>query len=382
MANRVAIVGIGQTYHQGKRPDVNLVEMINEAVRAALDDAGLTLKDIDTVLSGSMELFEGHYSPDMWAVEGLGAFMKEGMFLSCGGTTGASVTSAAFFHVASGHCDTALAVCWQKHHEGDARAGLRSAPYWYRELMTGPIGNFARRAQLYMASSGAQEEHGALMRVKADQGAMKNPYAHLRLGLTVEDVMKSRLLVYPLRLLHMCPDSSGACALVVASAERARKITPKPVWVEDWEVAHGGGIGYYWENPERSYLEPLSRRIYKANGILNPAKEIDVFELYTPSAWSEFNWIEEAGLCRKGEAWKLLEKGTFGLDGEIPTNPSGSVVCTNPIGASPVLRIAEAALQVRGDAGEHQVSRPVERAMATAYGGAGEQVITLLRKSL
>ena len=91
MPQRIAIVGIGQTYHKSKRPDVSDVEMMNEAVRAALEDAQLTIKDIDTVVMANMDLFEGHYLVDMWAAEGIGSYLKPGMKVQTGGTTGGTV---------------------------------------------------------------------------------------------------------------------------------------------------------------------------------------------------------------------------------------------------------------------------------------------------
>ncbi|MFQ5925698.1 MAG: hypothetical protein ACE5IE_06860 [Dehalococcoidia bacterium] len=92
--------------------------------------------------------------------------------------------------------------------------------------------------------------------------------------------------------------------------------------------------------------------------------------------------MEDFMLCEKGEAWKLLEKGVWDLEGEFPVNPSGGVVCTNPIGATAMIRVAEAALQIRGDAGEHQVTREVKRAIASSWGGASWSILFLLTKSL
>jgi acetyl-CoA C-acetyltransferase len=111
-------------------------------------------------------------------------------------------------------------------------------------------------------------------------------------------------------------------------------------------------------------------------------KDIQAFEIYEPCSPAELRWMEEVGVCEDWTAWKMIEQDKVGIDKEIPFNPSGGVTATNPIGATPVIRIIEAALQVRGDAGEHQVPHPVNRALATAYGGQGENVVFLLRKSL
>jgi acetyl-CoA C-acetyltransferase len=105
-------------------------------------------------------------------------------------------------------------------------------------------------------------------------------------------------------------------------------------------------------------------------------------EIYEPSNWEELNLYEHLHFCNKGESWKLIEKGITEIEGEFPVNPSGGVISTNPIGATPVIRVAEAALQIRGDAGEHQVTRDTKTAIATALGGPNWTVMFLLKRSL
>jgi len=383
MAKRGAIVGVGQTYHRSRRPDVNQVEMINEAVRAALEDAQLSIKDIDCVLFGNMELAEGSYYMDLWATEGTGAYLKEGCKIYTGGTTGGTVTTAAAHHVASGLFDTVLAVTYEKQDEtpaGMGALGLVADNLWART--SGAIGWFARTGREYMRETGCQEEHAAMTRLKADQCACKNPHAHLRLNLTLQDVLNSKMLLYPLRLLYMCPTSCGACALVLASEERAPRITSKPVWVKDWEVVHYEWVGYasYFTSRKPS-MEVAATRIYQRNGITDVRRDIQMAEIYEPSTWAELQFAEWFHFCDKGEAWQMAEKGDTGLEGWFPINPSGGVVCTNPIGCTAMVRAAEAALQIRGDAGEHQVTRDVKRAVSTAFGGAFWTEMILLQRT-
>jgi len=384
MARRrnVAIVGIGQTHHRQRRPDVNQVELVNEAVRAALEDAGLRMGQIEAVLIGNMELFEGNYLVDMWQVDGSGAYLKSGMKITSGGTTGATVAVAADHYVASGLFDTVLAIGYEKQEEGDTNAGLNAVadPLWGRTMASGAIGYFAFMGANYMQQYGATEEQAAKVRVKAARNALKNPYAHLKLSLTVQDVLNSRLLAYPIKLLDMCPTSNGACALILASEERAKRITDKPVWIMDTVTCHNEGyFGAVREGP--SSLETAARKLYQRNGIAHPRKELDLIELYEPSTWAELIWYEYLFLCERGEGGKLIEQGATDLEGDIPVNPSGGVLSTNPIGATAMIRIAEAALQLRGDAGERQVAK-AERALATAFGGSFWTVLTLLQKKL
>jgi acetyl-CoA C-acetyltransferase len=389
MADRVAIVGIGQTYHKAKRPDVNQQEMVNEAVRAALADAQLSVKDIGAVFVGNMETFEGIYQPDLLMSSESGAFMKPGLKIATGGTSGASVVEEGFYFVASGLFDVALVIGFEKQDAGDTTAAITAAvtPVWGKGIAVGAIGEFAKQALTYMEVSGAKEAHAAMVRLKADRGACRNRYAHLKLGLKdIDEILKSGYLVWPLRLYDFCPQSCGACVLVLASEHRAKKITKKPVWIADIAVVHqepfrAGSFGDPTGLEEYSQ-DIAAERLYKRNGITNPIKDICMAEIYEPSNWQEMMHYEHYHFCEKNEGWKMVEKGTTEMEGAFPVNPSGGVLATNPIGATPTIRIAEAALQIRGDAEEHQVTRDVHTAVATALGGPNWTVMTLLKRSL
>ena len=394
MSQRVAIVGCGQTYHKARRPDVNETELVNEAVRTALEDAQISLRDIDSVFTANMDGFEGVNLSDCWMCDGSGAYMKPGLKATTGGTTGASIFFVGVDYVASGLYDTALVIGYQKHDEGNVTAGLLGGQEqaWVKGMMQGAIGIFANIAQGYMMESGAREEHAAMLRLKADRNALRNPYAQLRLNLeNVEQVLQSPYLIPPLRLLDMCPNSSGAAAVVLASEDRAKRISGKPVWVADTVSQHMGyspistslmGFGAPGEKRLESTHTVCARKLYRNHGITNPRKQIDVFEMYEPSIWGEMKWYEDFLFCEKGEGWKLVEQGVTEIDGELPVNPSGGVVSTNPIGATALLRVLEAALQVRGDAGEHQVPRDVKTAIATGWGGINWTTMVLLSSTL
>lgn len=385
MAERIAIVGVGQTHHKSKRLDVTTAEMCAEAVERCLEDAQMTMKDIDNIVMGSFEVADGYYSPDKWIIPELGAVGKSGLEMQNVGTTGGVVAATGFNIAATGLFDAVLCLAWQKMDEAAGafgRGGGGTNEYWTGQFPMSPITNFARRAYAYMDRSGCTEEHFAMVRVKQDQCAMKNEHAQLRLGLTLEKVMNDALLAWPIRRLHMCPTTAGAAACIVCPEEKAKKVTNKPVWVEDWFTCHQGGSLTMAEDPTSSTLAYASHLVYKRNGITNPPKDIQAWEVYEPASPAELRWIEEVGLCEDYTAWKLFEQNKVGIDKEIPFNPSGGVTATNPIGATPVVRLVEAALQVRGDAGEHQIPGTINRALATGYGGQGENVIMLLRKTL
>ena len=181
--------------------------------------------------------------------------------------------------------------------------------------------------------------------------------------------MNSRMIEWPLRLLECCPRSDGACVVIFASEEKAKKLCPHPAWI--WGEA--SILDSYWwgERPDLADWDILSlagRRLYKMAGIENPLKEIDVAELYAPFTSQILLELEALGFCGKGEAGPLIEKGVFKMGGEMAVTPSGGVLCTNPIGATGLVRLTEAVLQVTGKADKRQVPG-AEVALAHAWGG-------------
>ncbi len=384
---RVAIVGVGRTYHRTKRPDVNIPELSYEAAKAALDDANLEFKDIDAIVMGNMEFFENRSMTEMWQMDHIGGYLKSGVHVATGGTVGATVASTAFEYAASGLFNTVLAVGFEKQSEADSRAAIRLTgdPCDGRSLMRAAVGILAMFAFDYMQRTGCKEEHAAMVRLRADKNACRNPWAHLKLGLqSIDQIIASPYMLTPLRYLDMCPTSEGAAAIIVAPEEKARKIAKKPVWVVDWESAHNSGLQTKFGAPlvSTASLAEAVGRLFKRNGITNPRKQISVAELYTPSTYGELLWIESYGLCGEGEAWKLEEKGEFNMEGPFPVNPSGGVLATNAIASTGVLRPLEAALQLREDAGEHQITRKPHLALSTGWGGLSWTVAHLLSNRL
>jgi acetyl-CoA C-acetyltransferase len=387
MKRNVAIIGGGQTYHAARRHDVNQPEMVNEAVRAALEDARMSIDEIDAVLVGNMEFFEGHHMTDCWIADSIGCFGKPGLKITTGGTVGATIVAAGMHHVASGLFDKVLCIGFEKQEEGDTNAILSGVahPLYGRSMAGAAVGYFAMMGTSYMATWGAKEEHSAMVAVKARQNARKNEYAHLKLDISIEDVLNSRMLAYPIRILDMCPASNGACAMILADEQTAKARHKKPVWIRAMDTAHNEQFELDWRDvttKRQIFSRACAARIYKKLGVRDPAVYFDVFEIYEPATWAELVWYEDLGLCKPGEGFRLIEEGKTEIDGPIPVNPSGGVLSTNCIGASAMLRIWEGALQIRGDAGAHQVPREVHRVLATAYGGTNWTVLTALSKSL
>ncbi len=368
---RVAVVGTGQTRHARARDDVSQPELVREAAAAALEDAGIGPGEIDAVVLSNMELFEGRALPELWVGESAFAAGKPCLKVATGGTSGTSACIAGFHLAASGLFDVVLVVGFEKHSEGHTQTGMAlTDPFWDRAVASGAVGNFALSISQLQAERGVTEEQAALVAVKARRNAARNPHAHLQMAeLTVDEVLGSRMLAHPVRMLDMCPQSDGACAIVVAVEERARQLCARPAWVRAAVTRH-----------EQPYLGDVERRLltmrtlreaaraaYDAAEIREPLRELDVAEIYEPVSYAELAWYEALGFCEEGGAGRLIEDGVTAMDGELPVNPSGGVLSSNPVGASGVIRVAEAALQLHGRGGERQVEG-ASTALATGYG--------------
>jgi len=383
MARRVAIVGTGQTHHKSHRIDVNGKELINEAVTRALDDCELTIADIDAIIIGNMDHFESINYVDTWSIEGSGGYMKPIMKVTTGGTTGTSVAIAGYYHVASGIFDKVLCIGWEKNSESDTTTAIVtcSDPIWDRFSYSGAIPSLATEASAYMEQYGATQEDAAYVAVRERTHAQNNPYAQMyNRPITIEDVMNSAMLTYPIKLLDVCPRTDGACAVVFAAEGVAEKIAPQPAWIKSCSVRHTttwfGDVDY---NTGMLSLKRASREAFETAGIKSPVDEIDVAELYLPYSYAGLKWIEAIGFCGPGEGPRFIRDGNTNMGGKLPINPSGGVMSTNCIGATALLRTAEAAIQILGKGDKRQVP-DVTNAMATGFGGCWWSDVIILSK--
>lgn len=372
MKRPVAVVGVGQTQHGSRRADVNIAGLVREAIERALLDAGLEHKDIDAVVIGKApDMLEGVMQPEQFLIGAVGGYMKPVIRVHTAGSVGASTALTAVTHVASGLYDRVLTVAFEKQSEGNAMWALSPNMPFIAPLVAGAGGYFTPYIRAYIARSGAPPHIGPMIAANARDNATRNEYAHLREPMTVDDVMQSPMLWDPIRYLETCPSSDGAIALVVANEETARKGPRKPAWVK-------GGASYaeaMWV-PGRDQVDPAAgrtcvKKVYEQAGITDPWNQIDTAEIYVPFSWFEAMWLENLGFCDVGEGWKVVDRGEQKFGAHLPINPSGGVLCTNPIGASGMLRLGEAALQVMGRAGEHQVEG-AKTALGHAYGGGAQ----------
>ena len=367
-----AIIGIGQTHHRAKREDVSMAGLCREAIDRALTDANMTLDDIDAIVVGKApDLFEGVMMPELFLAEALGAAGKPLLRVHTAGSVGGSTAIVASSLVQAGVHKRVLTVAYEKQSESNAMWALSVPLPFNMPVHAGAGGYFAPHVRSYIRRSGAPTHVGAIVAAKDRNNALKNPFAHLHNeGTTVESVLASQMLWDPIRYDETCPSSDGACALVIVDEDTAAS-SSNPAWIHGTVMRSEATTA-----AERDQVNPQAGRdaaaaLWKQAGITNPLEEIDAAEIYVPFSWFEPMWLENLGFMPEGEGWKLTEAGETAMDGKLPVNCSGGVLSSNPIGASGMLRFGEAALQVRGAAGEHQVDG-ARRALGHAYGGGSQ----------
>ena len=375
MANLAAVVGIGQTSYTTKREDVSIAGLVREAAVNALEDADLTWNDIDAVILGKApDMFEGVIMPEVYLTDALGCNGKPMIRVHTAGSVGGSTALVAASHVQSGTFKRVLTVSFEKQSESNAMWALSNPQPFSTHLNAGAGGYFAPIIREYLRRSNAPYDAGIKVAVKDRLHGARNPLAHLQKpDITMQEVEESFMLWDPLRYLECCPSSDGACAMVIADEELAKKSPKPPAWIRG--VAMRSEPTMY---AGRNEVNPQAGRGcaadgYKQAGVSNPRKDFDCAEVYVPFSWYEPMWLENLGFAPEGEGWKLIMEGATSLDedGDIPWNCSGGVLSSNPIGASGMIRFAEVARQVRGDAGEHQVDG-AKLALGHAYGGGAQ----------
>jgi acetyl-CoA C-acetyltransferase len=369
MSERCAVVGVGQTHHQAARRDVTFAGMVREAAERALLDAEVDWREIDAFVVGKgPDFMEGVMSPELSLVDALSAAGKPLLRAYTSGDAGGVAADTGVNLIASGLFSRVLVVAYEKQSESSGPGStLQHLPFEARwQGGTGSL--FGAVCREYIHRSAAPRSTGDLAALKDRRNALLNPYAQIRRAdITLEQIAESRMLWDPIRLLHSSPSSDGAGAVVLCD-ERAAGRSPRPAWVQGCAVRTEPPV-----SPEHDSVDPRAGRdcaaaVYRQAGIADPSRELDVAELFVPYSWFEPIILENLGLAEPGTGWRLVEDGTTAIEGRFPVNPSGGLLGANPIGAAGLVRFAEAAMQVRGSAGPHQLDG-VRRALGHAAGG-------------
>jgi acetyl-CoA acetyltransferase len=371
VSREVAILGVGM-HPWGKwgRP---FTEYGVKAARAALDDAGLRLRDVELVVGGDTMRngYPGYVAGSTFA-QALGwtGVPVVSTYGAC--ATGAQAIDVARSHILAGFCEVALVVGADAAPKGffAPQAGERpDDPDWLRFRLLGatnPIyfGLYARRR---MDLYGASELDFARVKVKNSRHGYTNPYARYKKAFTIEEVLESPMVSDPLRLLMICATSDGGAALVLSSLEYAKRHTSDPVRIAAVSTVTPTYPDSVIDMPNFStdsaaatppaatpFKDSIARRAYEQAG-LGP-EDLDLAEVYDLSAALELDWYEHIGLCARGEAERLLRDGDTALGGRIPVNASGGLACFGEaVPAQAIAQVCELAWQIRGRAGDRQV---------------------------
>lgn len=371
---RVAIVGAGMTRFVRRAQETGK-ELAWEATSKALESCEMTLDDIDCVVVGTApEAFDGVHMKSEYLSDGCGAWRKPVMRGYVGGGTGVFAPLQGWYHIASGLFDTCLVVCEEKmsscqpHPQGAFLTIFDNMTE--RQLEPNLLWIFALEMNAYMSRYGLSKRDIALVSVKNKRNAALHPAALLGdPDITVDDVLASETLAWPVQRLDVSPVTDGAVALVLAAEPVARRTTDAPVWIE--------GVGWnldtaYWTNRDLSYptyVEEAARMAYEMAGITEPRKQIHIAEPYDPFDYKELHHLEGLMLFDKGKAPEATALGITQRDGDLPVCPSGGLMGVgNPIAAAGLMKVAELFWQLRGEAGERQVPGRPRRGVAQAWG--------------
>jgi acetyl-CoA acetyltransferase len=366
-----AIVGAADT-EVGVVPDKGPTQLCSQAILAALDDAGLTLSDVDGLITCNSMADPYMYHSEMMA-EYLQIFPGYTLSLGAGGGASFAALHHAASAIATGMANTvvvAMADCLRTGLSRDQAMAMQSSsghPQFERPYGPTVPAFYGLVARAYMDTYGATSEHLAAVAVSAREHACRHPFAQMREPITIDDVLNSRMIADPLRLLDCSLVSDGGCAVVLTSGERARDLRQQPVYLL------GAGEGHSYEHISAAHslvtsaAEDSGRRAFEMAG-LTP-RDIDVagiYDCFTPVVLIE---LEDLGFCKKGEAGDFVLEGGLALDGALPTNTHGGLLSHSHAGnPGSMFALSEAVYQLRNTAADRQVSG-AETALVHAQGG-------------
>ena len=352
----VAIVGVNMLKF-GRYPDKDVIQLGSEAAIAALKDAGCTINDIEVVVSGN--LYQSNAMVGQRIMKEIGATGVPVINVANACATGSTAFREAYYSVASGAYDTALAV----GSEQMGKMGLLGAggggdrAYSTEGVMgTGLMpGVFGQAGVEHMRKYGTTQEQIAKIAVKNHKHSLSNPLAQYQVETPLEDVLNARVIAWPNTLYMCCPTGDGAAAAVLMSAEKARQYTTKPVWVAASILTSDP---YQERNPTmfdiNTVTQIAAKQAYETAGI--GPEDLDMVELHDCFATAELLHYENLFLCGEGEAGKLIDDGETYNGGKIPVNVSGGLLSKgHPLGATGVANIAEIVWHLREEAGDRQV---------------------------
>ena len=375
MTNDVAVLGVGM--HPWGKWGKNFVEYGIEAALAALDDAGVDWQDIQFVAGGETVRngYPGYVAGSTF-VQALGwnGARVSSSYAAC--ASGATALEAARTRILAGLCDVALVIGADTTPKGFLApvAGERwDDPDWLRFRLIGATNPayFALYARRRMDLYGATQADFAKVKIKNAKHGLHNPYARYRKEVTEAEIAASPMVADPLRLLDICATSDGAAAVVLTSLDYAKRkgasspvrvraistVTPQfpntVIEMPNFATDSAAAVA----PPERTFMDSIAHACYDESGI--SPDDVNVAEVYDLSTALELDWYEHLGLCKAGEAEKLLNDGDTTLGGRVPVNPSGGLACFGEaVPAQALAQVCEITWQLRGQATGRQAVLP------------------------
>ncbi len=374
MSNRVAVIGVGMTKFM-RRAQEAPGELAAQAVRMALEDAGLDIDDIDAVTLGTApDAFDGVHMKGEHLIAGAGGANKPYMRHFIGGATGVMSPIHGWMHVASGKFNTCMVVTEEKmspcspHPAGAFLTIFDRVTEQPLELTL--IHIFALEMARFMHVYGYSERDLAEVSAMIKRNALNHPAAQIAVDISGDDVLNSPLLSWPVKRLDISPTSDAAVALILVNERIARTLKKAPVFIE--------GVGFrletsYWCTRDLcypDYVAMAARDAYKMAGVVDPVRDIDFFEPYDPFDYKALHHLNALLLDKTGRTVKgLFESGNLARDGSHPMCPSGGALGVgNPIAATGLMKIAELYFQLSGQAGKRQLDKRLRRGVAQAWG--------------
>jgi acetyl-CoA C-acetyltransferase len=377
----VGIVSYGHTKY-GKATE-SITSLLENVIKGTVSNVerGIDPKDIDLVIVSNVDnQFSNQHQIGTVALRYVQNPNAEAFRIEAACASGGMATYVAKKMIEAGSARNALVVGVEKmtHIPTDVATSILirgGAPEEISYGVTQPAA-YAFSAQLYMEKYGATEDDLALATVKNHKNAMKNPWAQFHKEFTLEQVKNSMVIASPIRLLHCSPITDGAAAILLSN--EPKKYTDTPVYIKGMGVGYDTMGVFERENPAFILATKIAAdKAYKSAKI--EAKQIQIAEVHDAFSPAEMMTYEPLGFAKEGEGYKLLREGWTMADGGLPVNVSGGLKAKgHPVGATGVGMIVEIFLQLRGEAGERQISK-VELGLVENHGGTGAtSVVTVL----
>jgi acetyl-CoA C-acetyltransferase len=381
---RIGIVGVGHSKF-GKRSDASLRELAFEAYSSALDDADMDPSKIDGSVVCSATHYDKQRSPAGVVAEYLGLNPQPTFNVEAACASSAVGLRTAWALVSSKLHDVIAVVGVQKMTELSSEEiqelmGRAGDVMWESPFGTTMPAYYAMYATAHMAKYGTTEEQMALVTVKNRKYGSKNPNAMFQKPITAEEVLKSRPVSAPLKLFDCCANADGAACLIIANAEKAKKLTDRPVWVAGLGLASSPMSLAGRKGPLTGFdvTKNAAKAAYQMAGV--GPDDIDIAEVHDSFSITEILNYEDLGFAKPGSGTRLLEKGETELGGKIPVNIDGGLISKgHPVGATGASQLFALTKQLRSEAGSTQVDG-AKVGLAQNIGGIGMySAVTILR---